>query len=297
MRALLIGSMGQMEFLYSWMELSTEEFEIDTIVSEDGTTSDLFLCDIKTVLELEDIEMNYDIYFLCSDLESRYREILSLMGVGQDRIKKTNQICEFLSPANCMGYHKKIIRDSYFGNCSNDNMQIGDFTYGTPIVLDYDSGTKVSFGKFCSIGRGVTILLGGEHNLNWCTTYPFGRTFREFSDIEDQHQSKGDVKIGNDVWIGSDVKILSGVTVGDGSVIAANACVAKDVSPYTIVGGVPARLIKNRFDRDIAEKLMEMRWWDWDEGLIYEAIPLLQSSSIDGLYDYYCQYVLRKRHC
>lgn len=100
-------------------------------------------------------------------------------------------------------------------------------------------------------------------------------------------QNKGDIVIGNDVWIGSNAKIMSGVHVGDGSIIAANAVVTKDVEPYTVVGGVPAKMIKKRFPDEIIEMLEQMKWWNWDYEDIYDVVPLLQSGNVNGLIAYY----------
>ena len=104
-----------------------------------------------------------------------------------------------------------------------------------------------------------------------------------YKKIEGNPVTKGDIVIGNDVWIGVGATILSGVTIGDGAVIAANATVTKDVEPYTVVGGVPAHYIKHRFDKKNIEKLLEIKWWDWDYEKIYDAIPLLQSGDVDQL--------------
>ena len=141
-------------------------------------------------------------------------------------------------------------------------ISLGYGSYGTPNVIEYGTGSKLVIGKYCSIAPNVTILLGGEHDYRRVTTYPFDM----FDNIANQSPpyslTKGDVVIGNDVWIGINVTILSGVTIGDGAVIGACALVNKDVKPYTIVGGVPAKLIKYRFDKEKIRVLLEFKWWD-----------------------------------
>lgn len=181
---------------------------------------------------------------------------------------------------------RDIIKDDISKRVSSI-LEVGDFTYEIPQVLCELPGVKCKIGKFCSIGPGVKVLLGMEHRADWNTTYPFNCFVPEYSNIKGHPASKGDVIIGNDVWIGMDAKILSGVTIGDGAVVAADAVVTKDVPPYAIVGGNPAKLIKSRFaDRDI-ERFEEMKWWDWSYENISEAIPLLQSEKIAELYEYY----------
>ena len=144
-------------------------------------------------------------------------------------------------------------------------IECGEFTYGIQTVHQWDDKTRLKVGKFCSIGGGVNILLGGEHHHEWLTTYPFDVLLEG-----GVAKSKGDVTIGNDVWIGDFVTILSGVTIGDGAVIGAGAVVTKDVDPYTIVGGVPARRIKRR-------QFLKVAWWDWPLEKLAAAIPLLMS--------------------
>jgi len=150
----------------------------------------------------------------------------------------------------------------------SDVLTVGDFTYGTEHleVLFRDSGAKVEIGKFCSIARGVRIILGGHHRHDWITTYPFGEVFQNVFGVNstgNQHRSKGSVVIGNDVWIGLGVTIMPGVIVGDGAVLAANTHVTSDVQPYAIVGGNPSRFIKFRFDKEVIDKLLAIRWWDF----------------------------------
>lgn len=126
-----------------------------------------------------------------------------------------------------------------------------------------------------------------EHRGEWCTTYPFNAFISQFSYIEGHTHIKGDIVVGNDVWIGSDAKIMSGVHIGDGSIIAANAVVTKDVEPYTVIGGVPAKMIKKRFSDETIQMLEQMKWWDWDYQDIYNVVPLLQSESVEELIAYY----------
>lgn len=162
---------------------------------------------------------------------------------------------------------------------------IGEHSYGAPRIIDFGEGTTVKIGKYCSIAEGVVIMLGGNHRLDWVTTYPFPALSDRWpgaKGIKGHPKSKGDVIIGNDVWIGTDAMILSGVSIGDGAAIAAMAVVVKDVPPYSIVAGNPAKVIKLRFpDEDIA-KLLEICWWDWPEENINQKVHILCDGNVDS---------------
>lgn len=127
-------------------------------------------------------------------------------------------------------------------------------SYGNLYVIDFSpSDTKLKIGAYCSIAGGVKFLLGGEHNTNTVSTYPFKvKCFGE----EREAGSKGDIVVEDDVWIGENALICSGVTIRQGAVVAAGAVVTKDVEPYAIVGGNPARLIKYRLDENLRNKLL-----------------------------------------
>lgn len=149
----------------------------------------------------------------------------------------------------------------------NSQVSVGRYSYGHEnlIIEQWDEGAALKIGAFCSIANPVTIFLGGNHRTDWVTTYPFGHIYQEElggEDIGGHPATKGDVIIGNDVWIGNGATIMSGVRIGDGSVIAANATITKDVAPYQIVGGNPAKLIRQRFDDQIVKILLELQWWD-----------------------------------
>lgn len=163
-------------------------------------------------------------------------------------------------------------------------MSFGKYTYGTPIILWNNNNSKLVVGNFCSIAGNVVIYLGGNHRTDWVTTFPFGhihqKVFNNF-DGKGHPISKGDVVIGNDVWIGNNVTIMSGVTIGDGCVIASNSHVVKNVEPYSLVGGNPAKLIKYRFSREQIEKLLQIKWWYWDDDKINKFTPLLCNDNID----------------
>ena len=159
----------------------------------------------------------------------------------------------------------------------------GKYTYGNPCVSWTQADLVV--GNFCCIGGNVNIYLGGNHRTDWVSTYPFGHihqeTFNNFNG-EGHPISKGNVIIGNDVWIGDSVTIMSGVTIGDGVVIANNSHVVKDIEPYSLVGGNPAKLIKYRFTREQIKKLLEIKWWLWDDEKINKFSPLLCNPDIDN---------------
>ncbi|MBW2647922.1 MAG: CatB-related O-acetyltransferase, partial [Deltaproteobacteria bacterium] len=124
----------------------------------------------------------------------------------------------------------------------------------------------------------------GEHNTNWISSYPFCSFSDELREETPEHpKTKGDVIIGNDVWLGSYATIMSGVTVGDGAVIGARAVVAKDVEPYSIVVGNPAREVRKRFGPEEIEYLLELKWWDWDADAIERVAPILMSEDFDAL--------------
>jgi acetyltransferase-like isoleucine patch superfamily enzyme len=167
--------------------------------------------------------------------------------------------------------------------------EIGEWSYGKPRVISWGEGTTLTIGNFCSIAEGVVILLGGEHNTNWITTYPFNTLFEEANHISGHPKSKGNVTIGNDVWIGMDALILSGVTIGNGAVIAARSVVTRDVSAFSIVAGNPARFIQLRFQESIVNALNEICWWDWPMEKIQEAWPLLMSNQLDDFVARYGQ--------
>jgi acetyltransferase-like isoleucine patch superfamily enzyme len=159
--------------------------------------------------------------------------------------------------------------------------QIGRFTYASapPLVWSFPVSGTLKIGSFCSISSGVNILLGGEHTSNWITTYPFNEIFPEYG--YPKNATKGDVIIGNDVWIGINVLILSGVKIGDGAVVGAGTVVTKDVEPYSVVAGCPAKEIRKRYDSETIEKLLKLKWWDWSLKKIKENLDLLLSDRID----------------
>lgn len=142
----------------------------------------------------------------------------------------------------------------------------GKFTYGIEnIKLRFGEQGLLEIGKYCSIADNLTVFLGGNHRLELISTFPFGHVFHEtFTFALKEHpDTNGNVIIGHDVWIGSGVTIMSGVKVGSGSVIAANSHVVRDVAPYSIVGGNPAKFIKYRLDQKFINSILQLAWWDW----------------------------------
>lgn len=170
-----------------------------------------------------------------------------------------------------------------------DDFEIGEYTYGIPTVLK-NPGTKVKIGKFCSLSAGLVLELRGDHTAYFVTTYPFGSFLDDWKAAKyikpEQYLSrkKQAITIGNDVWVGINVTILSGVTVGDGAVIGAGSVVVKDVEPYSVVAGNPARVIRKRFDDETIRALLQIRWWDWSIEKINDSLQILLSENMSELF-------------
>jgi acetyltransferase-like isoleucine patch superfamily enzyme len=160
----------------------------------------------------------------------------------------------------------------------------GKHSYGWNNIklLSWGEGANLYIGSFCSIGGNLIVFLGGNHLIDWATTFLFGHIYNdEFpagaSNGEGHPSTKGHIIIENDVWIGEGATLLSGVTIGSGSIVATKSVVAKDVKPYTIVAGNPAREIRPRFAEPIIQSLLEIKWWDRSDSDINAIVPLLQS--------------------
>lgn len=185
---------------------------------------------------------------------------------------------------------------------SNPNIVVGDYTIYHDFVLDpvlfeknnvlYQypvNNDKLLIGKFCSIACGAKFLFASaNHTLKSLSTYPFPIFFEEWDldkkNITSAWDNKGDIVIGNDVWIGYEAVILSGVRIGDGAIVGARAVVTKDIPPYTIVGGVPAKTIKKRFDDDVIIKLRQLQWWDWPLDKVQRHLQQIMNGEADKLW-------------
>lgn len=164
--------------------------------------------------------------------------------------------------------------------------QIGSGSYGLPIVHDWQEGTTLKIGSYTSIAENVEIFLGGHHRSDWITTYPFPAMIEEARHVSDYAVSRGDVVVGSDVWLCTNSIILSGVTVGHGAVVAAGAVVSRDVAPYSIVAGNPARHIRWRFEPEVCVALLQAAWWGWPEEEVRNIAPLLCSDRLDDFMEY-----------
>lgn len=186
--------------------------------------------------------------------------------------------------------HFQRFRDKFYRRYPG--YQVGVGTYGTPRVYDWHEGATLKIGSYCSISFNVQIFLGGHHHTDWISTYPFSAFLEEVEPIPDTGFSKGDVTIGSDVWLCANAVILSGVTIGHGAVVANSAVVTKNVEPYSIVGGNPAKHIGYRFDVETRQRLLASAWWDWEESEVREMYSLLNS---DRLNDFW-QYLQQRNH-
>jgi virginiamycin A acetyltransferase len=146
----------------------------------------------------------------------------------------------------------------------------------------------VIIGKFCSIACNAKFLMNsGNHRMKSLSTFPFPIFYEEWDldirHVADAWDNRGDIVIGNDVWIGYEAIIMSGVTIGDGAIIGTRAVVTKDVPPYAIAGGIPAKTIKKRYSDEVISDLLELKWWDWPCEKIRDKITSIQSGKTDEL--------------
>lgn len=180
---------------------------------------------------------------------------------------------------------------------TNPNIIVGDYTYYDDFedVANFEKNVKYHFdfigdkliiGKFCQIASGATFIMnGGNHLTDGISTFPFQIFGEAWADAMEgkSYPTKGDTIIGNDVWIGYDATIMPGITVGHGAIIATKAVVTKDIPPYAIVGGNPAKVIKMRFSESKIEKLLALAWWDWPIERITQNVKALVEGELDGL--------------
>ena len=180
-------------------------------------------------------------------------------------------------------------------------IEVGDYTIYNDFVADpllFEKNNvlyhypihreKLIIGKFCSIACGTKFLFNcANHSLKSLSTYTFPLFYEEWglekSNITTAWDNKGDIVIGNDVWIGYKATIMAGIHIGDGAIIAAHAVVTKDVPPYTIVGGIPAREIRKRFDAEVVQQLLKLKWWDWSADKIRQYLPYITKGKINDL--------------
>jgi len=179
----------------------------------------------------------------------------------------------------------------------NPNIIVGDYTYyddfenvenfekNVKYLFDF-VGDKLRIGKFCMIASDVKFIMNGANHLtNSLTTYPFAIFGKGWENAmeEKTYPQKGDITIGNDVWIGYNATVMAGVSIGDGAIIAANSTVIKDVEPYSMVGGNPAKEIKKRFSKELITKLLALQWWNWDIEKITRNIKNLTDTDIEKI--------------
>jgi virginiamycin A acetyltransferase len=179
----------------------------------------------------------------------------------------------------------------------NPNIIVGDYTYYDDFedVMNFEknvkyhfdfTGDKLIIGKFCMIASDVTFIMNGANHLtDAITTYPFAIFGNGWENAMEgkTYPSKGNIVVGNDVWIGYNATIMAGVTIGDGAIIGTNSVVTKDVEPYSVVGGNPAKLIKKRFSEEEIKDLLEIKWWDWEIEKITRHVQNLTDKKIETL--------------
>ncbi len=191
-------------------------------------------------------------------------------------------------------YLKEVVNDP--------NIEVGEWTIyndfaADPVGFERNNvlyhypvnGDRLVIGKFCSLACGARFLFNSaNHTLGSLSTYPFPIFWGEEwgidkSEVASAWDNRGDIVVGNDVWIGYEAVVMAGVTIGDGAIVASRAVVTRDVPPYAIVGGVPAKVIKYRFDPATVESLLRIKWWEWPAERIRRALPLIRGGKAEEL--------------
>ena len=180
----------------------------------------------------------------------------------------------------------------------NPQIEIGDYTYyddpedsenfeRNVLYLYPFINDKLIIGKFCAIATGVKFIMNGaNHKISGFSTYPFqifGNGWERVTPRSEEFPQKGDTVVGHDVWLGYQSMVMPGVRIGSGAIIATQSLVVKDVEPYTIVGGNPARCLKQRFDQNTIDELLTIAWWDWDREKISRNLEAIVSADINTL--------------
>lgn len=161
-------------------------------------------------------------------------------------------------------------------------LEVGSGSYGIPEVLISHPDDRVVIGRFCSIAPGVMLIPGGVHPVDVVSTFPFKMRW-DLEDVDSAVQRRGPIEICDDVWIGSRVTVLTGVTIGVGAIVAAGSVVTRDVPPYSIVAGVPSRVVGVRFDDATCRALLTSQWWTLGTRALQGLVPLLSGRDIEGL--------------
>jgi chloramphenicol O-acetyltransferase type B len=190
---------------------------------------------------------------------------------------------------------------------TNPNIVVGRYSYYSGyyhghsfddcarFLIPDEGADRLVIGSFCSIGSGAAFIMAGNqgHRSDWISTFPFFfmSEVDAFAGAGNGYRPAGDTVIGNDVWIGSEAIVMPGVSIGDGAVIGTRALVTRDVEPYAIVGGNPAKVIRKRFAESDIALLLELKWWDWSDDELHRAMPILTSEGVGALHDHWRRWI------
>jgi len=266
--------------------------------------NDLSSLNILGIIDSNPDKIGYSLYdykiFHIDDIENIKElrpDLIVLTVLNENDVLNSPDFIKLKSVLNCevfTGLASGIIspyqfRENFRKDQTNKKPQfqkyeIGDYTYDNGLSIFYDEGLNtVKIGNFCSIAGGVQILLCADHHDEWITTFTLGTRLEgfEYNSTKQDMKHKGDIIIQNDVWIGRNAVILSGCTIGNGAIIGANSVVTKDVPPYAIVAGNPAKIIRYRFSEEVIKDLLEIAWWNRPISKIKENQHLLESDNLE----------------